>query len=287
MKRGIKVKTGLVLEGGAMRGLYTAGVLDIFNDNDIKVDGVMGVSAGVIHGVNYVSGQRGRSIRYTLKYRKDKRYMSFRSLLKTGNMVETEFCYHEIPEKLDPFDNEAFMDSGIDFYSVCSNVETGMAEYIKCSDLFKQIDVIRASASMPFVSQIVETEGFKLLDGGICDSVPVKKFMEMGYDRIIVVLTKPKGYIPKPNNPLLSKKKYKEYPNFVDALITRHIRYVENLRYVNEMEDNGEILVIRPSRKVNISRTEKNLARIWEMYDLGREDAKNRIDEVKQWLTKQ
>ena len=281
------MKTGLVLEGGAMRGLYTAGVLDIFNDNNIKVDGVIGVSAGVIHGINYVSGQRGRSIRYTLKYRKDKRYMSFRSLLKTGNMVETEFCYHEIPEKLDPFDNQAFMDSGIDFYSVCSSVETGKAEYIKCTHLFKQIDVIRASASMPFVSQIVETEGFKLLDGGVCDSVPVKKFMEMGYDRLIVVLTKPKGHVPKPNSPIMSRKKYGEYPNFVDALITRHLRYAENLRYVNEMEDNGQILVIRPSRKVKISRMEKNLARIWEMYDLGRNDAKNRIDEVKQWLQKQ
>ena len=125
--------------------------------------------------------------------------------------------------------------------SVCSNVETGKAEYIKCTDLFKQIDVIRASASMPFVSQIVETEGFKLLDGGVCDSVPVKKFMEMGYDRLIVVLTKPKGHVPKPNSPIMSRKKYGEYPNFVDALITRHLRYAENLRYVNEMEDNGPV----------------------------------------------
>lgn len=280
------MKTGLVLEGGAMRGLYTAGVLDILNENNIKVDGVIGVSAGVVHGVNYVSGQKGRSIRYTLKYRSDKRYMSVHSLLKTGNMVETEFCYHEIPEKLDPFDNEAFMNSGIEFYAVCSNVETGKAEYIKCEDLLRQIDVVRASASMPFVSQIVETEGFKLLDGGVCDSVPVKKFMEMGYDRIIVVLTKSKGYIPKPNKPFLSKKKYSEYPKFVDALITRHLRYSENLRYVNEMEQNGEILVIRPSRTVNISRMEKNLARIWEMYDLGRDDAKEKINEVRAWLEK-
>ncbi len=161
------------------------------------------------------------------------------------------------------------------------------AGYIKCTDLHKQIDVIRASASMPFVSQIVETEGLKLLDGGICDSVPVKKFMEMGYDRLVVVLTKPKGYVPKPNSPILSRKKYGQYPEFVDALITRHLRYAENLNYVNAMEDSGEILVIRPSRKVKISRTEKNLARIWEMYDLGREDAKGRIEEVKQWLTKQ
>ena len=231
------MKTGLVLEGGAMRGIYTAGVLDIFNENKIKVDGVIGVSAGCVHGVNYISEQNGRSIRYTLKYRNDKRYMSVKSLLKTGNMVETDFCYHEIPEKLDPFDNDTYMKSGIDFYTVSSNVETGRAEYLKCKDVFKQIDLIRASASMPFVSQIVETEGFKLLDGGICDSVPVKKFMEMGYDRIVVILTKPIGYIPKPNNAFLSKKMYGKYPEFVDALITRHLRYVENLNYVNKLEE--------------------------------------------------
>ena len=281
------MKTGLVLEGGAMRGIYTAGVLDIFNENKIKVDGVIGVSAGCVHGVNYISEQNGRSIRYTLKYRNDKRYMSVKSLLKTGNMVETDFCYHEIPEKLDPFDNDTYMKSGIDFYTVSSNVETGRAEYLKCKDVFKQIDLIRASASMPFVSQIVETEGFKLLDGGICDSVPVKKFMEMGYDRIVVILTKPIGYIPKPNNAFLSKKMYGKYPEFVDALITRHLRYVENLNYVNKLEEEGKIMVIRPSRTVNISRTEKNLARIWEMYELGRENAEERLEEVQEWLKKQ
>ena len=281
------MKTGLVLEGGAMRGIYTAGVLDIFNENKIKVDGVIGVSAGCVHGVNYISEQNGRSIRYTLKYRNDKRYMSVKSLLKTGNMVETDFCYHEIPEKLDPFDNDTYMKSGIDFYTVSSNVETGRAEYLKCKDVFKQIDLIRASASMPFVSQRVETEGFKLLDGGICDSVPVKKFMEMGYDRIVVILTKPIGYIPKPNNAFLSKKMYGKYPEFVDALITRHLRYVENLNYVNKLEEEGKIMVIRPSRTVNISRTEKNLARIWEMYELGRENAEERLEEVKEWLKNQ
>lgn len=281
------MKTGLVLEGGAMRGIYTAGVLDIFNENKIKVNGVIGVSAGCVHGVNYISEQNGRSIRYTLKYRNDKRYMSVKSLLKTGNMVETDFCYHEIPEKLDPFDNDTYMKSGIDFYTVSSNVETGRAEYLKCKDVFKQIDLIRASASMPFVSQIVETEGFKLLDGGICDSVPVKKFMEMGYDRIVVILTKPIGYIPKPNNAFLSKKMYGKYPEFVDALITRHLRYVENLNYVNKLEEEGKIMVIRPSRTVNISRTEKNLARIWEMYELGRENAEERLEEVKEWLKNQ
>ncbi len=278
------MKTGLVLEGGAMRGIYTAGVLDTFLEKGIKVDGVIGTSAGTIHGCSYISEQKQRSIRYTLIYRNDSRYMSFRSLIKTGNMVDTEFCYHEIPEKLDPYDNEAFKRSATDFYAVCSNVETGKAEYIKIDDLFEQIDVIRASASMPFLSQIVESDGMKLLDGSICDSVPLAKFMELGYDRIVVVLTKVKGYVPSPNNTYLSKRKYKMYPNFVDSLITRHIRYIDNLNFVNKMEEEGKIIVIRPSREVNITRTEKNLARIWEMYDLGREDAKEKMEDVKKWF---
>jgi len=278
------MKTGLVLEGGAMRGIYTAGVLDTFLDKGIKVDGVIGTSAGTIHGCSYVSEQKERSIRYTLRYRNDSRYMSFKSLIKTGNLVETDFCYHEIPEKLDPYDNEAFMKSPIDFYAVCSNVETGMAEYIKVDDLFKQIDVIRASASMPFLSQIVEIDGMKLLDGSICDSVPLKKFMELGYDRLIVVLTKVRGYVPSPNNPYISRKKYREYPQFIDSLITRHVRYIDNLNYVNKMEEEGKIIVIRPSRVVDISRTEKDIVKIWEMYDLGREDAKVKMEAVKNWL---
>lgn len=278
------MKTGLVLEGGAMRGIYTAGVLDTFLDKGIKVDGVIGTSAGTIHGCSYVSEQKERSIRYTIKYRNDSRYMSLKSLIKTGNMVETEFCYHEIPEKLDPYDNDAFKKSDTDFYAVCSNVETGKAEYIKVDDLFEQIDIIRASASMPFLSQIVEYDGMKLLDGSICDSVPLAEFMELGYDRIIVVLTKVFGYVPSPNNLYLSKRKYSMYPNFVDALVTRHIRYIDNLNFVNEMEKEGKIIVIRPSREVNITRTEKNLARIWEMYDLGREDAKGKLDDVKKWF---
>ena len=185
------MRTGLVLEGGAMRGIYTAGVLDIFNENNIKVDGVIGVSAGSVHGCSYISGQKGRSIRYTMKYRRNPRFMSLRSLIKTGDICEAKFCYDELPHKLDLYDDEAFKKSGIDFYVVCTNVETGMPEYIQIKDMFKQMDAVRASASMPYLSKIVETEGMKLLDGGVSDAVPVKKFMEMGYDRLVVVLTKP------------------------------------------------------------------------------------------------
>ena len=231
------MKTGLVLEGGGVRGIYAAGVLDVFLEKGIRFNGVIGNSAGAIHGCSYLSEQKGRSIRYYKKYCDDPRFMSFRSWLTTGDLVGVDFCYHELPEKLDVYDNEAFKRNNIPFYAVCTNVETGAPEYIKCTDMNKQIDVIRASSSMPFLSKIVCTEGKKLLDGGVSDSIPVKKFMEMGYDRIIVVLPKAKGYVPKPNNVRLSKSFYSRFPAFVDALITRHLRYADNLRYVDEMED--------------------------------------------------
>ena len=277
------MKTGLVLEGGAMRGIYTAGVLDIFNENNIKVDGVIGVSAGSVHGCSYISGQKGRSIRYTMKYRRNPRFMSLRSLIRTGDICEAKFCYDELPHKLDLYDDEAFKKSGIDFYVVCTNVETGMPEYIQIKDMFKQMDAVRASASMPYLSKIVETEGMKLLDGGVSDAVPVKKFMEMGYDRLVVVLTKPRGYQPNPNNVMMSKKLYSKYPDFVDTLITRHLRYKDNLDYVNKLEEEGKILVVRPTEKVKISRTDKNLEHIWTMYQLGRKDCTDKLDSIKEW----
>ena len=174
------MKTGLVLEGGAKRGIYTAGVLDVFLENGISFDGVIGVSAGAIHGCSYVSGQAGRSIRYNLNYGNDYRFMSFRSWLLSGNIVDVKFCYHDLPEKLDPFDNEAFENSPAKFYVVCSNVETGQPEYIRCRNMTTEIDYLRASASLPLVSKIVNIGGKRLLDGGIVDSIPVRAFMNMG-----------------------------------------------------------------------------------------------------------
>ena len=173
-----KKKTGLVLEGGAMRGMYTAGVLDVFMEQGIWFDGVIGVSAGAICGCSYISGQVGRTIRYNKNYCTDKRMMSFYSLFTTGDLVGAEFCYHTIPEQLDVYDNEAFLRSNIPFYLVCTNLETGKAEYIKMNDMVKEIDYLRASASMPYVSRIVEKDGMKLLDGGCADTVPVRAFME-------------------------------------------------------------------------------------------------------------
>lgn len=279
------MKTALVLEGGAKRGIYTAGVLDVMLEHGLLVDGVFGVSAGAIHGCSYASMQAGRSIRYNMKYGHDYRFMSFKSLFLSGNMVDTQFCYHDLPEKLDPYDNDAFVKSGIDFYAVCSNVETGKPEYIKCKDMFADIDYIRASASMPLVSQIVEAGRKKLLDGGIADSIPLKAAENHGFDKNIVVLTRPQGYRKKKASlGWLIAWVYRKYQNFVKAFENRHKMYNDELDYIEKQEKAGKILVIRPSRLIKISKMEQNLDIVREMYELGRSDALNLLEKIRSYI---
>ena len=269
------MKTGIVVEGGGMRGIYGAGVLDVLLENDIKADGLIGVSAGAIHGCSFVSGQKGRSIRYNLKYSRDPRYMSMRSLIRTGDMFGIDFCYRELPETLDPFDNETFESSSTEYYVTCTDVETGQPVYHRCPSLRgDRIDWVRASASMPLASRIVELDGKKLLDGGVADSIPVMAFRKMGFKKDLVILTRPEGYRKKQNPMLpLIRRAYREYPEFVETAASRHLVYNRELDEISRLEREGEILVIRPSRRIKISRTERRPERIEQMYRLGREDA--------------
>lgn len=278
------MKTGLVLEGGAMRGIYTAGVLDVFMEKKITFDGVIGVSAGAIHGCSYVSGQKGRSIRYYKKYSRNKHFMSFYNLIRTGDIVGRKFCYHDIPERLDPYDYEAFLKSDTDFYVTCSNVKTGRPEYIKIKNMLDEVDLVRASASMPFVSRIVSYNGKLLLDGGCTDSIPVKAFRKMGYDRCVAVLTRDRKYRKKPENTKLLKAMYVRYPQFSKAVRERYITYNKTLEEIAEMERNKEIFVIRPSVELTIGRMEHDPEKIQAVYDIGRKDAEKKIDAMKQWL---
>lgn len=278
-------RSGLVLEGGAKRGIYTAGVLDVFLENGIKFDGVVGVSAGAIHGCSYVSEQIGRSIRYNMKYGNDYRFMSFRSLLMTGNMVDTKFCYHDLPEKLDVFDNDVFMKSKTDFYVVVSNIESGEPEYIHCKDMFADIDYLRASASMPFVSKIVNLGNKKYLDGGITDSIPLEATKKLGFSRNVVIATRPEGYRKKPfRAKWLARLIYGKYPNFIRAMIKRHSMYNQEIEEIEQLADKGEVILIRPSKFINISKMEKNLDIVKQMYELGREDAYHALEKVKAFL---
>ncbi|MBQ9235195.1 MAG: patatin family protein [Alphaproteobacteria bacterium] len=266
--------SALILEGGAKRGIYTAGVLDVLVESGVEVDAVFGVSAGAIHGVSYISKQIGRSLRYNLDYNDDYRFMSFRNWLLTGNVVDVKFCYDELPNRLDVFDYETFAAGKTKFFAVCSNVETGQAEYIHCPEMHKGIEYVRASASLPFLSRIVKIGDKKLLDGGICDSIPLQAAEKRGYDKNIVVLTRPAGYRkPRAHNHWLAKLVYSAYPRFVRAITDRHLMYNAELDYVNQREKDGDILVIRPSKTINIGKMEKNPEVIKAMYNLGRQDA--------------
>lgn len=280
------MKIGLVLEGGAMRGMYTAGVLDVFLDKNIKVDGIIGVSAGVLFGVNYCSKQRGRAIRYNKKYCRNKNYMSLYSLLTTGNLINKQFAFYDVPLKHDIFDIEEYKKSKTKFYATVTNVDTGLAEYIELDDIIEQMEVLRATGAMPFVSEMVEYEGKKYLDGALADSIPIDKCMEMGYDKIIVVLTKPKKYRKKKHPAWITKLVYGKYPKLVEAINTRYRQYNDTMEKLEKLEDEGKMFVFRPSRKVEMSRVEKDPNKLQEMYDLGINDGENLLKDLKKYLKK-
>ena len=280
------MKTGLVLEGGAMRGMYTAGVLDVMMENSIWADGAVGVSAGAVFGCNYKSRQIGRTIRYNKKYGRDPRYAGFYSLLKTGDYFGTEFCYHEIPEKLDPFDSETFQKNPTEFYVVGTDVTTGKAVYHKCTTgTGKDLDWFRASASMPLLSNIVEVDGYKLLDGGIADSIPIEWFRSIGYKRNIIILTRDKSYRKKKNKMIpLFHVMLRRYPEVAKAMKNRHLMYNRELRMAAALEKAGKALVIRPSKPITISRTENDPEKLEEVYQLGRKDGMANLEKMRIFL---
>ena len=280
----IFLKTGIVLEGGGFRGIYTAGVLDVFLENGISLDGVVGVSAGAIHGCSFLSGQKGRSIDYYTKYCNDWRFMSLKSFVKTGDIVGTEFAYHELPEKLVPYDYDAFDKCGVPFYVTVTNLETGKPEYIKINDMLADIDYLRASASLPYFSRIVGINGKKYLDGGCADNIPIAAFRDMGFERNVIVLTRHDGYIKKQEHGLFAKLLYRKYPEFVKALLGLAERYKKTLEFIKELESRGEVFVIRPSEPLTIGRMEHDPERVRAVYDIGVADAEREIEKLKNWL---
>lgn len=280
------MKKGLVLEGGAMRGLFTAGIIDVLMKEGIEFDGVIGVSAGACFGCNYKSGQIGRTLRYNLKYCKDPRMAGFRSLLLTGDIYGAEFCYCDIPKKLDIFDTEAFISSPMEFHVVATDIDTGKPVYHKCVDGGdNDLDWIRASASMPLVSRIVEADGRKLLDGGISDSIPLKYYQSIGYEKNLVILTRPEGYVKGPNKLMpLMRMRLAKYPNFLKTMANRHNDYNNAIRYIREEEKKGTTFVLCPDEELPINRVEHDPEKIQNVYNIGKEVAMKNLEMIKEFL---
>lgn len=280
------MKTGLVLEGGAMRGMYTGGVQDVFMENGIEVDGIVGVSAGALFGCNYKSRQIGRPLRYNLNYGRDPRYTGLKSLLTTGDLYNADFCYRVLPEILDPFDRETYIAHPAEFICVCTDVETGKPHYQVCNEGDeKDIQWMRASGSMPVVSNVVEIDGRGYLDGGISDPIPITFMRRRGYKKNIVVLTQNAGYRKKkssmqPMMDLLLRK----YPNLAKAMRHRYLRYNSSLDKIERLEKAGEIFVFRPSKPFDIKRTEADPEKLQNLYDMGRADALERLEELREFL---
>lgn len=278
------MKTGLVLEGGAMRGMYTAGVLDVLLENDIRADCIVGVSAGALFGVNYLSGQAGRAIRYNKRFNGDRNYLGILPLLREGNIVSTRYAYQEVPHRLDPFDDEAFIRSGVPFYAVVTDIANAQPEYVRIDSVFAQMEVLRASGSMPFVSRPVEIGGRKYLDGGISDSIPIAWMDSQGVDKMIVVLTQDSAYRKRKMSPALLHAYGLRYPAIARRLRDRHTEYNQTLDTVAQWEAEGRAFVFRPPERLTIGKTEKDPAKLQAVYDLGRKDAKSRMQELLNYL---
>jgi predicted patatin/cPLA2 family phospholipase len=279
-------KTALVLEGGAMRGMYTAAVLDVLMDEGIKVDAIYATSAGVLFGVNYLSGQKGRAIRYNKRFSRDKRYMGLYSLVTSGNIINRDFAFYEVPFTLDVFDDEAYKKSKTKMVATVTNVQTGGVEYMEIGSVLEQMEVLRAASAMPFVSHMVELDGQLYLDGGLSDSIPLKKCQEDGYERIVVVETRPEGYRKGKTNPIAAKVFYSKYPNLVETINNRYKAYNAILQEIEELDAKGEIVLVRPTKDLKLGRIESNPDRLQEMYDLGIEDAKRLLPQIKTYLAK-
>ena len=282
------MKTGLVLEGGAMRGLFTAGVLDAMMTHDISVDGAIGVSAGAAFGCNLKSGQIGRVLRYNLRYCRDWRYVSWRSLLLTGNLFGAEFCYHTLPEKLDPFDAAEFDRNPMEFHLVCTDVASGKPLYKRCDTASAEtMEYIRASASMPLVSRMVELGGRRFLDGALSDSIPLEYFESIGFTRNLVVLTQPENYTKQPPGLLpLLKLVYRRYPKLVENMATRHLKYNAQTEYIRQAEKTGRALVIRPSEKLPVGRLCRDPEKLRTVHALGVQAAEKRLGEIREFLAR-
>ena len=279
------MKRGLVLEGGAMRGLFTCGIIDVMMEAGIAPDGLIGVSAGAAFGCNYKSRQIGRAIRYNTRFAKDARYSGIRSLLRSGNYFNAEFGYHVVPYEYDIFDTQTFEQNPMRFTVVCTDVLTGQAVYHDIDHVdYEELDWLRASASMPLASKVVKVQGHQLLDGGVSDSIPLEYYERQGFNRNVVILTQPKGFVKEPNKLMpVMRIALRKYPKMLKAMDERHVMYNHELDYVAEAERQGRCLVIRPDGKIPIGHISHNPDEMRHVYEMGRTIGERSIELIKEF----
>lgn len=277
------MKKGLVLEGGAMRGLFTAGIIDVMMEAGVEPDGLIGVSAGAAFGCNYKSKQPGRAIRYNTRFAKDARYSGLKSLLTTGDYFNAQFGYHIVPYQYDLFDVETFEQNPMEFMVVCTDVLTGQAVYHKMDRVdYDELEWLRASASMPLASKVVEVAGHKLLDGGVADSIPLAYFESIGYDRNVVILTQPEGYVKHRTKLMpLMRIGLRRYPEMIQAMDRRYLMYNRELEFVRQAEREGRCLVIRPDEKLPIGHISHDPEEMKRVYQIGRQMGDRYIERIK------
>lgn len=280
------MKRGLVLEGGAMRGMFTCGVIDVLMENDIAFDGMSGISAGAIFGCNYKSKQIGRGVRYNKKWGRDPRYFGIRSFLLTGDLYGKDFCYHKIMDELDPIDRKTYAENPMEFYIGATDIEKGIVRYLNSKVIDQEtIEWIRASASMPLVSNVVEIDDYKLLDGGMTDPIPYAIMRKNGYEKNIIVLTQPRDFVKKKTSVIpIMKIIYHRFPKLVEAMAVRHIVYNKQLEEIRQLENDKEVFVVAPYESLNIKRTENNPDELERVYQIGRKVASDKLNEIKSFL---
>lgn len=278
-------KIGLVLEGGGMRGLYTCGVLELFLEKELYFSYIIGVSAGACNAVSYISKQKGRNEKVNIEFANNWKYASVRNFLREKSYFGMNFIFDEIPNKYVTFDYNTFNNSPSKFLIGATDCNTGKPIYLNKEDVTEGFHALRATASLPLISPVVRFKGYELLDGGISDSIPIKKSIEDGNEKNIIILTRNREYRKSPMKfEKIIKLKYKQYPLLVDTIINRYKNYNETLDFIEELEKQGKAIVIRPSQEVTVGRIEKNKEKLYSLFHNGRVDAENLYNKIHEFI---
>lgn len=281
-------KTALVLEGGSFRGQFTAGVLDVLLEHGITFDACFGVSAGTLNGMNFKAKQIGRSNRVNLAFCNDQRYVGTSAVASSGSLVGYDFLFNDVQDRIDPFDNETFNANPMELFATVTDIVFGTADYLPVKNALLDIDAIRASTSLPLVTQIVEIDGHLYLDGGVADSVPAEHVLEdAGFDRALVVLTQDRSYNKSAYEFMpAARARYGEYPYLLDALETRHERYNEQREHIWHYEEEGRALVLAPPKPVTVKHIEHDAVKLLELYIQGRQEAERQLEAIKNFVAR-